>query len=317
MFALSEFNKLKLQGYIYSINERYSESLYCFNDALNIKEDGQIYCQMAYCYAYIKDYKEAQKCALKAIEIGFDAYELYAKITVGNLADMDNAVKVLNEGVKNRKASACFTLAYYHYDNNLIPDMRDPFKCCEYLELAYKCAEPYERAEYSYRIANLYKILLHTYPYLEKTIKNKPFEFMKIFNQYGGALYPSERINIYMFNEASRAGDESIFDILFNRFDGDSELIFALMLLDEKYREKNENKIDDIALLLIKDSATKYKNPAASLLYTYSSSSSKRVLKSVYKKAGDYSLYVPNDFKEVFSEYVKCYEELLVEKNQA
>ena len=77
MIKLDDFDKNKLYGFIYSINERYLESLNSFKDALKIKQDGQIYYQMAYVHIYLREYQEAQECSMKAIELDFDAYELF------------------------------------------------------------------------------------------------------------------------------------------------------------------------------------------------------------------------------------------------
>ena len=47
MIKLTDFDKLKLSGFIYADAERYLESQLSFKDALRIKDDGQIYYQMA------------------------------------------------------------------------------------------------------------------------------------------------------------------------------------------------------------------------------------------------------------------------------
>ena len=100
MITLTQFDKYKLEGFVYLSREMYNDSLESFEKALKIKEDGHIYFQMAYDYVYLKDYKKAQECALKAINNGYDAYQLYDKIAVGNLQDIYTSIKVLKEGFK-------------------------------------------------------------------------------------------------------------------------------------------------------------------------------------------------------------------------
>ena len=53
MIKLTDFDKNKLFGFVYAANERYLESQMSFNDALKLKEDGQIYFQKAYNHIYI------------------------------------------------------------------------------------------------------------------------------------------------------------------------------------------------------------------------------------------------------------------------
>lgn len=55
---------------------------------------------MAWCYCNLREYKKGQEYVLRAIENGYDAYRLYKDITVGNLAKVYDAVKVLKEGVE-------------------------------------------------------------------------------------------------------------------------------------------------------------------------------------------------------------------------
>ena len=45
MIALNQFDKLKLEGFVFSSHELYEDSLKSFNKALEIKEDPQIYYQ--------------------------------------------------------------------------------------------------------------------------------------------------------------------------------------------------------------------------------------------------------------------------------
>lgn len=85
MITLTQFDKLKLEGFVFSSHELYEDSLESFNKALEIKEDPQIYYQMAYCYCYLRDYKKAQEYALKAIDKGYDAYSLFAQIVVDSM----------------------------------------------------------------------------------------------------------------------------------------------------------------------------------------------------------------------------------------
>ena len=113
MIELTNFDLHKLFGYIYSVNDKYEESLEEFVQALSVKEDGQIYYQMAYCYVYLREYKLAYKYALKAIESGYDAYNLYYQVTWGNLRDYGAATKVLKEGIEKKISSACLLMSDY------------------------------------------------------------------------------------------------------------------------------------------------------------------------------------------------------------
>ena len=318
MIKLTDFDKNKLFGFVYAANERYLESQMSFNDALKLKEDGQIYFQKAYNHIYLREYNEAQACAMKAIELGFDAYELYAKITVGNLADIDKAMSVLLDGASKQKASACFGLAYQHYDNNLNPDLRDPYKCMQYLELAYQYAKPHEKGLYAFRISNMYSGLLRFYPFLKDQIGNKPTEYLTIFNQYGGSFAPVDHINIMMFNEMVKNDDHSIVDLLFERFDDDAKLLFAFMLLEEEYKANGQsNVVQGLPYMLIEEANKMGKNPAAKLLYAYITPSSQRDLLGLYHQIKDYGLFVPNYYKDGFDAFMKCYEESMTDPNVA
>lgn len=318
MITLNEFEKLKLQGYIYSSQERYLESLQDFEKALKIKNDGQIYFQMAYVHVYLKNYREAQKCAQKAIENGYDAYELYTQITVGNLANMDQAVDYLSKGVDNKQASACFALSHLHFDNNLIPDMRNPLKCSEYLKMAYEYADETKKGLFAYKISDSYSRLAFFYPSLKDQFNRESLKYLKIFNDYGGSLAPTNNINTMLFNAAWINNDNTIFQSLFERFDGDSKIIFALMLLEEDYNRNGfVEELSDIPLFLIEDAAKKNNNSAAILMYAYSKINNPKRLRNIYLKAKDYSLTIPKCYKDSFIKFINCYETLMDEPNEA
>ncbi len=318
MIKLTDFDKMKLSGFIYADAERYLESQLSFKDALKIKDDGQIYYQMALNHCYLREYKEAQACALKAIELGYDdSYELYSRITVGNLADMDSAIRVLRDGAEKKKASACFALAWLHYDNNLCPDLKDHNSCIECLELAYKYAEPNKKGIFAFKISRLYGSLLRLYPFLKEQYGNKPAEYISIFNEYGGAFASAKHINIVMFDSLSNNEDHAMVDMLFERFDNDAKLLFAFMLLEEEYKDNGQsNVIKGLPYLLIKE-ASKSNNSAAKLLYAYAANLRKNDLLRLYDKAIDYVSFVPKYFKDGFDAFLKCYEEAMIEPNIA
>ncbi len=319
MITLNEFEKNKLAGFVYPAFGRHLEALQSFEDALMIKEDGQIYFQMALSYADLKEYKKAQECTLKAIKNDYDAYNLFAAITVGNLANIDLAVKVLLEGAEKENSSACLALANLYTVNYLNPDMEDPLEAIRYLEMAYEYAKPSKKGLCAFQVYNGYSMLLRSYPFLENTFCTMPMKYLNIFNEYGGSFGACEHINVTLFQEASKVNDHSIVETLFNRFNGDAELLFALMLLEEEYREtgKQSNVISDLPLLLIKDAAKTSKNSAALLLNAISTQGSKKMLSRIFAKASDYEACIPACFKKGFDAFIKYYEELLIESNEA
>ena len=235
MIKLTEFDKLKFKGYSCAYRNSEDIAIKEFEKALEIKEDPQIYFMLAHSYWQLRNYEVAQEYAYKAIEKGYDAYKLYAEITVDNLAKMDQAMRVLMNGVEKHYASACFALAKLHIDNNLEPDMRLPFVASTYLELAYEYADEFNKPAYALDIYNAYKVLYTMYPSIKNYFKeNKPLYYYKKYCKSGCSFCASKRTNMKLFNEADKYDDREVLDYLFERFDSTSQLIFGLMLYEEK-----------------------------------------------------------------------------------
>ena len=97
MIELSRFDVHKIHGYIYAAVDNNTKALEQFELALKEKEDAQVYFQMAYCYVYLREYETAKEYALKAINLGYDAYDLFTKVAFGNLRDYGATLKVLKE----------------------------------------------------------------------------------------------------------------------------------------------------------------------------------------------------------------------------
>ena len=191
---------------------------------------------MAYAFACLREYKKAQEYSLKAIDGGYDAYDLYASITIGNLADMNNAIKVLNAGIEKHIPTACLIMARLHIDNNLEPDMCDPLKASKYLELAFQYASEEEKGIVAYKIAKLYRLLHGMFPQsMRSETDNRQYYYFNVFNNYGGAVAPVGGLNIDLFNAACINDDYSVVHTLLNSLNGDALFIFALLLLDEEY----------------------------------------------------------------------------------
>jgi tetratricopeptide (TPR) repeat protein len=250
MFYLSDFDKKKIEGLVY-LNDSDGETaneqgvIDCFKEALNIKDDPSLYSYISLALCRMREYKEAQDYAIKAIEKGYDAYGLYSKITVGNLANVNQAVKVLKSGVEKRNPSACLEMAKLHIDNNLEPDMVDYFEASKYLDLAFEYSSVEKRGLIAYTISRWYGILNRMHPYFKSTKKeDMELYYLKIFNEYGGAFVSSEGTNIELFNVYDANDDYGIIDVLYKRFDGDAYAIFALLLLQEEYEKTGTLNLD-------------------------------------------------------------------------
>lgn len=273
MFYLSDFDKKKVEGLILlkgNDNQSSNEqgAINCFKEALNIKDDPSLYAYIAFALCRLREYKEGQEYALKAIEKGFDAYGLFTNITVGNLAKVNDAVKVLMTGVEKHNASACLELARLHIDNNLEPDMVDYGEASKYLDLAFEYTPVPKRGLIAYRISHLYKNLNNKFPSLA-TSRGEDMElhYLKIFNDYGGVLNSVRGTNIELFNSADKNDDYSVIDILYDRFDGDAYLIFGLLFLQEEYEKTGTLKIKpNIGFLSIVAGAMRTTNGACSAL---------------------------------------------------
>lgn len=332
MVQLDQFQKYKLEGFIYSVHELYQDSIDSFEKALEIKTDGQIYYQISYCYCYLKDYKKAQEYALKAINEGYDAYILFKDITVGNLAKVNDAVKVLNGGVEKGFASACLALANLHIDNNLEPDMKDPFKASKYLELAFEYAKPEEKAQVVYSVYSNYKVLFGMNPYFSKFAKeDKISKYLKEFNKLGGFPQTPSFFNVSLFDELDKRDDKEVFDLLFKRFDGDAKLIFGLLLLEDEMRDSGKVSADhdSFAFLNILEGVMKDNNGACMLLMALCFGSDldgaekdEKIVKSLFADARKSHVCIPSRFRDLvnglidhfdeeYSEYVQFFKKRL------
>lgn len=319
MIALNQFDKLKLEGFVFSSHELYEDSLESFNKALEIKEDPQIYYQMAYCYCYLRDYKKAQEYALKAIDKGYDAYSLFAQITVGNLAKVNEAVKVLNEGVEKHFSSACLALANLHIDNNLEPDMREPFEAAKYLELAYEYSKPEERIQILYSIYKQYRVLYGFYPYCATYFKeDRALKYLKEYNKYGGHPSPLSFFNVSLFNELDKKDDHEIVQLLFDRFNGDSKLIFGLLLLEEELKEKGEIHAthDSFAFLTMLEGVLKDNNGACCLMMALCFASDlnpddddEKIARGLLNDSKKHHVCIPERFREMVKHLLDHFQE--------
>lgn len=316
MIELTDFDLHKLYGYIYSICDKYDESLMEFNEALKIQEDGQIFFQMAYCFAYLREYKTAQEYSLKAINAGYDAYGLYSQITIGNLADVSSAIKVLKEGVDKKYASACLAMADLHLDNNLEPDMLNPLECSRYLEMAFEYAKPSEKGTVAYVLSRKYKFLKGRFPYYKK---DKSLYYLKIFNEYGSSFSPARFMNITLFNEGVENNDHGVVGLLFDRFNADSQVIFLLMLLEKHYKETGNTNVETGSIIyqLIMHLAKKEKNQVGKLLLSYIDNQSSEVMQNVFNKNRNSNYCIPNYYKESFDLFIDAYIDVMTENAQA
>ena len=318
MIKLTEFDKYKAKGFIYETNNKYKDAIACFNKALKIKEDGQIYYVLSLCYCHKKDYKTGQEYALKAIQAGYDAYELYNRITVGNLAKVHDSVKVLEEGVKKQFPSACIALADLHLNNNLEPDMVDPLKAAEYLELAYEYAKPEERSDIAIALYERYKNIYKISSYYQSVFKeNRELKYLKIVDSLGGRVVPPAHFNYIMFDILEEHEDYDVIQSLFNRFDDDAKLIFGLFLLEEEYERFGTIVVDNTSIpFLAFYKGSKNNNGACYMMLALAYSSdfigvrdNKRFASRLMNASKKYGVYIPKHFKPLVAELFTHYDD--------
>lgn len=313
MLYLSDFDKKKVLGlvYLFGTDKETSEeeiAINCFNDALKIKEDKSLYYFIALALCRLRRYKEAQEYALKSIEKGYDAYNLYVKITVGNLAKVYQAVKVLEEGIKKQSYSACLELANLHIFNNLEPDMVDYLKASKYLNLAFEYAPNNKKGQVAYILSQSYKSLNNLFPpYKEYFKDNTEFHYLKIFNEYGGALYPNNGLNVRLFNAAYESDYEDVINCLYERFNGDSYAIFSLLFLQEEYEKTGSLNINNKGFFIAVAGTMRTANPLCRIISALCFASdidgvernhkeAKTLLKDIKKER----LYIPERFKDFY-----------------
>lgn len=262
MLYLTEFDKKKLEGQLLLSRGFQNKAIQSFNSALDIKNDPEIYFHLAYAYCDLKDYVKAQECSLKAIELGYDAYALFSLITIGNLRDITTATNVLKKGMEKKHSSAYFEMAKLHIDNVVEPDMLDPYKASEYLELAYEYAPEEKKGQTAYSISMMYKMLYGFFPYFSKyTKENKELCYLKIFNKYGGGTALLYGMHTKLFDVANNSDDYSVVQTLFDGLNGEAMFIFALMLLHEEYSTTGTIVIkDNLGILVADEGATKFKH---------------------------------------------------------
>ncbi len=268
MIILTEYDKKMIDALIHLLHYEYEKSIDKFNDALKLKSSPLVYYNLAQAYIGLRKYNEAQKYALLAIENGYDAYALYAKITIGNLQKVNDAVKVLENGIKKQNPSACFETARLHIDNNLEPDMNDPYEASKYLDLAFHYTPVEKRGTMAYSISKMYKTIYNMYPYfIDFKDENSELHYYKIFLDYGGLLFPNEFANIEAFDIADANDDNTILDYLYENFNGDAMFIFSLMLLEEEYKTTGTIEIkDNLGLLTACEGASKFKHSGCSAI---------------------------------------------------
>ena len=303
MIELNNFELNKLYGYIYALCNCDEKALEYFEAALKEKEDGQTYYQMAYSYTYLKDYINAQRCALKAIELGYDAYELYIKITWGNLRDYGAGKKVLLDGYKKRSSSACI----------LLSDDAEFFEVGDMLEKAYEYARPNEKGNIAYIISKKFKRLEKEYPDFYK--KDRASYYLKIFNDYGGSLSSAPHLNILLFNEAIEKNDRDIIQILFDRFDSDAKIIFLFMLLEMEYKKKSNLYFekDTPCYALISYLAKNENNQITKLLKSYMDFESSNEMQEVINMNRASNLIIPEYYKKPFDMFLDDFFDLMLE----
>ena len=317
MFYLSEFDKKKVEGLIYlngtddSCNEK--GAIECFKEALEIKEDPSLYAHISLALCRMREYCDGQEYALKAIEKGYDAYGLYSKITIGNLANVNQAVKILKEGIEKKEPSACLELAKLHIDNNLEPDMIDYFEASKYLDIAYEYTPVPKKGLIAYTISRWYRLLNNKFPHY-KNPRNEDMElhYLKIFNEYGGVLVPAKGTNLELFNAADKNNDYSIVDVLYNRFDGDAYTIFALLFLQEEFDKTGTINLDhNKGLLVAVAGAMRTGNGACSVLSSlcfasdfegvvWNPDEASKILRDARRRG----VYIPKRFESLYQELI-------------
>lgn len=262
MIYLTEFDKKKLEGRLLLSHGFQNKAIQRFNSALDIKNDPEIYFHLAYACCDLKDYVKAQEYSLKAIELGYDAYALFSLITIGNLRDITTATNVLKKGMEKKHSSAYFEMARLHIYNVVEPDMLDPFKASECLELAYEYAPEEKKGLTAYSISKMYKALYRLFPYFSKYEKeNKELYYLKIFNKYGVGINSFCGGYAELFETANKSDDYSVIQTLFDGFNGEAMFIFALMLLYEEYSATGTIILkDNLGILTANEGATKFKH---------------------------------------------------------
>lgn len=321
MFYLSEFDKKKVEGLVYlnhGEDEDDKRAIDCFDEAIAIKDDPAIFSHYALALCYLREYEKAQEYALKAIKGGYDAYQLYCEITVGNLQKVNQAVEVLKNGVDNHKPSACLEMARLHLINTSEPDMLDPFEASKYLELAFEYTPVSRKGLIANTISRFYRLLNRQYPYFVKFKKeDMELHYLKIFTDYGGVLSPAKGANIELFNAANRNDDYSVIDTLYNRFDGESYLIFGLLMLEEEYEKNKTIKLEhNVAFITFLVGSLKTNNGACTALMSLCFASDfegvepnfdeARRLLNVAKRNG---VYLPERFVSFFKELMNHLDE--------
>lgn len=312
MIRLTEFDKYKAKGFIYEANNKSKDAIKCFDKALEIQEDGQAYYMLSLCYCHLREYKTGQEYALKSIEAGYDAaYGLYDRITVGNLTKMSDAVKVLEEGVKNHSVYACFALANHHVDNNLEPDMIDPERAMRYLELAYEYAKPEEKANVALEVYQRYKSIYKKSSFFIESLKENPMlKYLKILDKYDGTAKTLSHFNNVLFDLADENDDYSVIQSLFDRYDDEAKLIFGLLLLEEEYEKFGTIVVDPTSIPFNSFyRGTKANNGACYMMMalTYSSDfigarDNKKFATRLMNLSKKYGVYLPKRFKPFVNE---------------
>lgn len=316
MIKLTDFDKHKLAGLVYSEagDQFYRKALEEFNAALKIKEDGNVYSEMALLFCHLRDYKTAQEYSFKAIELGEEDYNTYKEITYGNLADVSQTYKVLEKGIQNKKSLACYEMGCLHLFNTLDPDMVNPYKAMEYFDLCYEYTDEKQKGIVAYLIYKQYKIINKQYPYLKT--KNS-YLYMKKAIEYSSRLAALPGDFVRLFNEANKIDEQDIISVLFNcYYQEEAKMLFAFLLLEEGYECVNRNVVEpnSVPYLLIKMAAKKGANQPALLMHLYLTNTLREKYVKLFPYFKDAEAYVPDRFQKGFKVFIRNVEMMLDDK---
>lgn len=303
MKHLSDKNILKAKGFAYFYADQFEKALECFEQSQKISGDGLTYKMIALCYVNLKDYITAKDYTLKAIDVGFECYDLFLQITAGNLLDDSLSEKILLEGCEKHSplAAACLGKLYSGY--YIFPWGYEPkiFEAVNYYEKAYEWAPNSQKGEYAYiagkRILYLYKRELPI-----KAIHDKALYYLKTANEYKVLGKPITRDLMQAYDCKDVVVDEEFFDLLFNNFNADACLVFGLLLY--------ENEPSCLESQLLFKQGKKLHETACTFLYSLLSSNTDtpKTFEGLSLLAKSKSIYIPDFLRPIFEMVVSDYD---------
>lgn len=267
MFVLTDFEKAKLKGILHLNKGEDLKAIDCFNAALAIKEEGFLYYQIARAYFYQRKYEKALEYAYTAVDKGYDCIQLIYSLLTANLNRPDLAIQYMNEGIKKQIPSAYLYKVSLFLRGDISEYDMGRKEIDELLKTAYELT-PYEKkGKIAYDIASYYKNLYNSYEYLFSEFPSPEFEYLKIFDNYGGNSLPTAHQNYILFDAAVRSNDRSIIDVLFDRWDSDTNFIFSLLLLHEEIEKTGTiNFKDNLAMFCAVDGSLENEHPGCKTL---------------------------------------------------